>query len=62
MITATFLYNAINFVLDKAKTTAVKFSNNAVKSAKGFNNFTGREYTAEQYADIEAKLLGWIQF
>ena len=60
MITAAYLYNAINFVIDKVKTTAVKYSNNASESAKGFNNFTGREYTAEQYASIEEQLLGWI--
>ena len=60
IVTANYLYNAINLVSDKVKTTAVKFSNNAAASAKGFNNFTGRDYTAEQYASIEEKLLGWI--
>ena len=29
------------------------------KGSEAFCNFTGRDYTAEQYADIEAKLLGW---
>ena len=59
IVTANYLYNAINLVSDKVKTTAAKYNNNAVESVKGFNNFTGREYTAEQYASIEAKLLGW---
>ena len=60
IVTASYLCNAINFALSNAKTKAVKYNNNAVESIKGVNNFTGREYTAEQYADIEAKLLGWI--
>lgn len=59
MVTANYLYNAINLVSDKVKTTAVKCGNNASESVKGFCNFTGREYTAEYYADLEAKLLGW---
>ena len=56
IVTANYFYNAINLALDKVKTTAVKYNNNAVESVKGFNNFTGREYSAEQYADLEAKL------
>ena len=59
IVTANYFYNAINFALSNAKTKVTKFSNNAVASAKGFNNFTGREYTAEYYANLEAKLLGW---
>ena len=60
MITATYLYNAINLVLDKVRTTAAKFSDNAAESVKGFNNFTGREYSAEYYASIEEQLTAWI--
>lgn len=59
IVTANYFYNAINFALSNAKTKVTKFSNNAAESLKGFNNFTGREYTAEQYASIEEQLLGW---
>lgn len=30
-----------------------------VPSTKGFNNFVGRQYTAEEYDSTEKKLLGW---
>ena len=61
IVTANYFYNAINFALDKVKTkAAVKYSNNAAESVKGFNNFSSRNYTPEQYASIEEQLTAWI--
>lgn len=45
-----------NKIINTIKANSNNYRN---KGSEAFNNFTGRDYTAEQYADIEAKLLGW---
>lgn len=45
-----------NKIINTIKANSNNYRN---KGSEAFCNFTGRDYTAEQYADIEAKLLGW---
>ena len=45
-----------NKIINTIKANSNNYRN---KGSEAFCNFTGRDYTAEQYANIEAKLLGW---
>ena len=52
--------NVMGYLLEAIRkdwtTISVEKSN---KSASGFSNFDGRQYTEQQYIDLEEKLLGW---
>ena len=38
---------------------AIRVYQQAKSKGNGFNNFSGRNYTKEEYNNIENKLLGW---
>ena len=54
-----FMSNVINKKNKVVNTINAKSKTYTNKGSEAFCNFTGRNYSEQDYADIEAKLLGW---
>lgn len=61
----TNLYTMLKNVVEKVKAKKEEMTNNfkknfaPAKKKLKFDNFTGREYSKEDWNDLEKKLLGW---